>query len=171
MGAKPNPPRDTKPASAAGTAGGRHLSYRSTQAMWGLWVILPLTAATVMAATWSLPQPPWAPALVLAGTLLPVLLLGRLVIKIRGDQLFWCYGYVGWPRWHITLDQVSDIRLSRGPAMHAGIQFNGQQRVYTARLGSPAVELDLRGGRRILLGSPEPERLAQFIRARLPDRR
>jgi hypothetical protein len=35
--------------------GGGDISYRSTQAMLGLWLILPLAAALVMAATWNAP--------------------------------------------------------------------------------------------------------------------
>ncbi|HRD97825.1 MAG TPA: hypothetical protein PLA97_15655 [Rubrivivax sp.] len=138
--------------------------------MLGLWVVLPLVAVVVIAVTWNAP-PPWASALTLALTLAPLLLLGRLVIELRGGTLHWRYGYMGWPRWHVALEEIVEIKLARGPSAHAGIQFNGRQRVFTASLGSPAVELTLRNGRRVLLGSPEPDRLARFIHARLPEGR
>jgi hypothetical protein len=156
--------------SAVAPLGGGDISYRSTQALLGLWLILPLAATLVMAATWNA-APPGGRALTLALTLAPLVLLGRLVIELRGGTLHWRYGYVGWPRWHLAIDEISDINLTRGPSAHAGIQFNRRQRVFTASLGSPAVEFTLRDGRRVLLGSPEPDRLARFIQARLPQRR
>ncbi len=159
----------TTPRPRAESTGG-HISYRSTQAMLGLWLIMPLAAGLSLYLSWNAP-PAWARALVLAATLLPLFLLGRLVIEIRGGVLHWCYGFIGWPRWQLAIDDIIDIQPTRGPSMHAGIQFNGKQRVYTASLGSPALEFSLRDGRRVLLGSPEPERLAQFIRVRLPRQR
>jgi hypothetical protein len=169
MGTKPAPRFGS--ASVASPAGAREVSYRSTQIMLALWVILPLTAITVVAVSWALPQPPWTHALVVAATLLPLILLGRLVIELRGGFLSWRYGFLGWPRWRIAIDEIVEIRPTRGPAAHAGIQFSGHWRTFTASLGSPALEFTLGDGRRIVLGSPEPERLAQFIRARLPTRR
>lgn len=146
------------------------ISYRSSQWMIALWLILPLAAALVIAVSWNAP-PRWAPALASVATAGPLLILGRLVVEIQDAALHWRYGFLGWPRWHVAIAEIVEIKLSRGPALHAGIQFNGRQRVFTASLGSPALELTLAGGRRILLGSPEPERLAQFIRARLPEPR
>lgn len=171
---QPNAPghrADTAAVSAGGAAAGTHPSYRSTEWLVGLWAILPLTTALVLAATSQAPQPAWAQPLIAVTTLAPLLLLGRLVVELRGDTLHWRYGWLGWPRWHLALADIAAVRLARGPALHAGIQFNGRQRVYTARMGSPALELHTRDGRRILLGSPEPERLAQFIRVRLPEAR
>ena len=156
--------------SAVAPLGGGDISYRSTQALLGLWLILPLAATLVMAATWNAP-PPGGRALTLALTLAPLVLLGRLVIELRGGTLRWRYGYMGWPCWQVALEEIVDIKLTRGPSAHAGIQFNGRQRVFTASLGSPAVEFTLRDGRSVLLGSPEPDRLARFIQARLPDPR
>lgn len=162
--------RPGNPSGSGVAAEGGEISYRSTQAMPGLWLILPLVATLVIAATWNA-QPAWARLLTLGLTLAPLPLLGRLVIELRRGILHWRYGYLGWPSWHLALEEIVDIQLTRGPSAHAGIQFNGTQRVFTARLGSPAVELTLRDGRRVLLGSPEPDRLARFIDARLPDRR
>lgn len=170
MSTKPTFPRSANAASDAEPAGGRDISYRSTQAMLALWLIMPLVEAIVIATTWNAP-PLWAQALAVALTPLPLLLLGRLVIELRGSVLRWSYGYVGWPRWHLAIDEISDIKLTRGPSAHAGIQFNGRQRGFTASMGSPAVEFTLHDGRRVLLGSPEPDRLARFIQARLPQRR
>jgi hypothetical protein len=186
MGTTPIPPPGPRrpaaaaaPSAAAGFAGDRpaaaaairHASYRSAELLRGLWLILPLTAALVLVATAGQPQPAWAQPLVALFTLLPLLPLGRLVIELRGEVLHWRYGWLGWPRWHLALADIAAVQLSRGPALHAGIQFNGRQRAFTARMGSPALELHTHDGRRILLGSPEPERLAQFIRVRLPEAR
>jgi hypothetical protein len=170
MSSKPLARSGASSRSAVAPDGGGDNSYRSTQTMLGLWLILPLAATLVVVATWNAP-PAWARALTLVLTLASLLLFGRLVIELRGGTLHWRYGYLGWPCWHVALEEVVDIKLARGPSAHAGIQFNGRKRVFTASLGSPAVELTLRDGRRVLLGSPEPDRLARFIDARLPDRR
>lgn len=158
--------------SAAGLAApGGEVSYRSSQWLLALWLILPLHGALVAVLTWFTPSPAWVKMLVLGLPLLILVVLGRLVIELSGGILHWRYGFVGWPRWRVAIDEIVELKLTRGPPAHAGIQFKGKQRVFTAALGSPAVELSLRDGRRVLLGSPEPDRLARFIQARLPDRR
>lgn len=167
MGLSQNP-QPAAPPGPAVPSNGRHASYRSTQWLRGLWLILPLTAALVLVATASLDPPPWTQPLIALATLLPLLPLGRLVIELRGHELHWRYGFLGWPRWQLALSEIADLQLARGPALHAGIQYNGRQRVFTARLGSPALSIRTRDGRHIVLGSPEPERLAAFLRARLP---
>lgn len=158
-------------AARAGAASNGEVSYRSSQWMLALWLILPPNTALVAALTWPTPLPLWVKLLALGVPLLILLLFGRLVIELRGSLLRWRYGFVGWPRWHLALDEITEIKLTRGSLAHAGIQFKGRQRVFTASLGGPALALSLRDGRSVLLRSPEPDRLAQFIRARLPDRR
>lgn len=167
----PRPATRSSPAREDRPARTREVAYRSTQAMLALWLLLPPTSALSAALTW-VPGVPSLLALLLAALpFLLVLLLGRLVIELRGGHVCWSYGFIGWPRWKVDISEIAEVQLGRGPSAHAGIQFKGTLRVFTASLGSPAVEILLHDGRRVLLGSPEPERLAQFIRVRLPGRR
>ena len=155
-----------EPHALEGSA--NEVAYRSTQMLMGLWIVLSLVLGLVWATTWNLKQPAVGLAITCAASALSLALLGRLVIEVRGRTLRWRYGFLGWPRWAIALDEIVAIQPARGPALHAGIQFKGRQRVFTASLGSPALEFRLADGRRVLLGTPEPDRLASFVRARAP---
>lgn len=155
-------PRDASHSAAV------EVSYRSSQWLLGLWIILPLVLALVIATTWNLHQPAWAWMLTSSVLALSLAVLGRLVIELRGQVLHWHYGFFGWPRWQLPLGEIEDLQAARGAAAHAGIQLGSRQSSFTAALGSPALLFTRKDGRRILLGSPEPEHLAQFIRARLP---
>jgi len=145
-------------------------AYRHVQTYTTLWLIMPVvSAAVVLSLLMSRP----AAALLSAGVVVvslvaPLLLLGRLVIELRGDQLQWGFGYLSWPRWRLALGEIEAVERTR--AAHrsgSGIKGSRDNRLYNVTIGGPAVLLRLRDGRRITLGTPEPERLAAFIEARL----
>lgn len=147
-----------------------HASYRSTQPLTVLWIVMPLVQLLLfLEPTRQGPGP--APVLVsVTAMVLVLLLLGRLVVEVDADELRWRFGFVGWPRWRVPLaDIVTVERVKSASAFSAGIRVGPRgERHYTARLASPALRLTLRDGRTVMLGSPEPERLAAFIEARRP---
>jgi hypothetical protein len=101
-----------------------------------------------------------------------LLCLGRLVITVHAHELRWSFGYVGWPRWSVPWEQVTRVEPVRASfAWGSGIRGPAQHRLYNVTMGGPALRLHLRDGRTVTLGTPDPERLAGFIQARLPDAR
>lgn len=145
--------------------------YRRDQPFLALWILLPLTALAVTvlalrqrdAAVFGTLSMAWA---LCAATLA---LLGRLSIELRGDVLHWSFGYLGWPRWHVGIDEIAHVEIGRPSAWRgAGIKGLGSNRLYNASMGGPALQLTLHDGRKITLGTPEPDRLDGALRARMP---
>jgi hypothetical protein len=147
--------------------------YRHTQLFVTLWVALPLTALTITALALKQRDPAVLGAVALCWALCvsTLALLGRLAIELRGDELHWSFGYVGWPHWQVRLDEIARIEAGRPSAWRgAGIRGLGQNRLYNVSIGGPALQLSLHDGRRITLGTPEPDRLEGVLRARMAAR-
>jgi hypothetical protein len=143
-------------------------SYRHAQPFTVLWVLLPISFAFTLFMAW-MSNVMLAVELALLACLPLVLLLGlgRLVIELDGPALRWRFGWLGWPRWQVALADIVAVEKTRAPATAgSGIRVTRQGRLYNVTLGGPAVALTLRDGRRLLLGTPEPEKLAAFIEAR-----
>ena len=147
-----------------------HSSYHHAQRFNTLWTLMPVTSLVVAAVLWFSgdPQAQLGIGIVLSTTVVTLAIFGQLVVELRGDVLHWQFGWLGVPSWSLPLDQVQSCTTSTGLATGAGIRGTRQAREYTAALSSPGVRLLLKDGRSIFLGSPEPDRLAGFINARLP---
>lgn len=146
-------------------------AYRHVQVYTTLWLVLPMAAVvTLGVALVSGPLDLSNVALLSLPLLLgALLLLGRLLIELDGQHLRWQFGYVGWPRWQLALADIRQVERSKAPAMAgSGIKGSRRKRLYNVTIGGPAVLLTLHDGRTVMLGTPEPERLAAFIEARLP---
>jgi hypothetical protein len=147
-----------------------HAAYRHVQTYWTLWVIL---VATGGVASLLISLEPGGDALagtlVMAACLLGSLLcLGRLVIEVHADTLRWSFGYVGWPNWSLPLSEVARLEVTRADVFGSGIKGPARHRRYTVTMGGPALRLHLHDGRSVTLGTPDPQRLASFVQARLP---
>jgi len=146
-----------------------HPSYRHVQPFTMLWLSLPVGAAAAALGAWATPQAGAALGFAAAVPAALLLTLGRLVIELRGPRLHWSFGYIGWPRWSVALEDIERIELTRArPIQGAGIKGLGRRRLFNVSMGGPALQLTLRDGRTILLGTPEPGRLRSFIEARRP---
>jgi hypothetical protein len=150
-----------------------HASYRRTQAFLALWIMLPLSSLAITAL--ALNQRDSAVLGVLAMTwcmsAAALALLGRFAIEVRGNELHWAFGYLGWPRWHIGIGEIARTDVGRPSAWRgAGIKGLGSNRLYTASMGGPALQLTLHDGRKVTLGTPEPDRLDAILRARMEAR-
>ena len=152
-------------------------AYRHVQTYWMLWVILIVTACfgalMISLEEASGSGEALAGLLILAASLgVGLLCLGRLVIEVHAQELRWHFGYVGWPSWSVPLEQVTRVEVVRvSAAWGSGIRGPMQHRLYNVTMGGPALRLHLRDGRTATLGTPEPQRLAGFIQARLPESR
>lgn len=140
--------------------------YRHAQTYRALWWIVPLSMLVGLLSQLYAPRGTgvwWPAALMVAGTGVATLLfLGRLVVQLDDRSLSWSYGFVGWPRWRVTLADIADVEKHRLTGIGSGIRATRAGREYTAGTGH-AVRLTLRDGRRIVLGSDDHERLAALI--------
>lgn len=143
-------------------------AYRDVQPFTVLWVLLPLAGGVTLWTAWmGRDASALGAGLMAAVPLVLLLVLGRLVIELDGTALRWSFGWLGWPRWQVALADIVAVEKTRTPAAAgSGIRSTRQSRLYNVTIGGPAVALTLRDGRRVLLGTPEPERLAAFIEAR-----
>jgi len=148
-----------------------HASYRHTQWFTTMWVGLPLPAMFVSVAALRSPDAHLLQAMGIAWGVCVVGLvsLGRLVIELRADRLHWTFGFLGWPRWDLSLQEIELVQCVRTSAWRgAGIKGLGKDKLFNASIGGAALRLQLTGGRIVTLGTPEPERLAAVIEARRP---
>jgi hypothetical protein len=145
-------------------------TYRSAQHFATLWTVMPLSSLVIAAVLWFTgdPNARLGIGIVLSTTVFTLLVMGRLVVQIRGEQLLWHFGWLGIPRWRLPLADITACEVARGTAAGAGIKGTRQLREYTAAVGSPGVRLTLKDGSGVFLGSPEPERLRAFLEARVP---
>ena len=147
-----------------------HPAYRRSQLLWLLWVVLPGTALLtwwLAGAVQAEPRAQLAVAAVAASELLVLAGLGRFVVQVDGHTLRWHFGYLGWPHWQLPLADIRAVEVARSSWVEGwGIRRTKEGMLYNAR-GSGAVRLTLKDGRRLRLGSDEPDRLAAVIAARL----
>ena len=96
-----------------------------------------------------------------------LLLLGRLTIQVDAQRVRWHFGFLGWPRWSVALADIAHVEATQLRWWEGqGIRFTFDGRLYNVASGG-AVRLTLHDGKRIRLGSDEPERLAAWIGHRI----
>jgi len=144
-------------------------SYEHSQALKALWLVLPLSAAALGLLAWtesdSANLQMLAGIIVLHGVLL--IAFGRLKIAIGQGALQWSFGWLGLPRWQVTIADIrgADLTTSRWTEGW-GIRFTREGMLYNAS-GNQCVRLTLKNGRSLRLGTDDPERLMAFITARM----
>jgi hypothetical protein len=146
-------------------------AYRHSQTYVLLWAVL-LATGVASGVALALDDDPNARigaaivALSLGGSLL---CLGRLVIEVYPQQVRWSFGYLGWPCWSEPIERIARVEVARCQVRFgSGIRGTRQHRQYNVEMDGPALRLHLHDGRSVTLGTPEPQRLATFIEARLP---
>ena len=103
-------------------------------------------------------------ALVIGGAVMVVLLLisFRMTITVTGERIQWSMG-AGFPRWSAPVREIAAVQIVRNPWYYGwGIRLTPSGMLYSVS-GFQAVELSLRGGKTIRIGSDEPEALAAAI--------
>ena len=164
----PVPQRPTPRSQSSRTD---ELVWREVQPMWTLLILLPVVALGLVGVPW-VQTGRLTLGSGLASTLLPLfamlwLGLGRLVTEVRGDALVWRFGWLGWPRWRVPLDQIAAVEAAHSTVLEGwGIRFTREGMLYNAH-GRQAVRLTLRSGRQLRLGTREAQRLMQALRPRI----
>jgi hypothetical protein len=148
--------------------------YRRSQRFAVMWWLLPLPALVASVAMASRPDPAQLTALASAWAVgaIGLATLGRLVVEVRDGRLVWTFGYLGWPRWQLALDDIGLLQCVRVSALRgAGIRGLGKDRLFSVAVGGPALRVTTRDGHAVTLGTPEPQRLQAAIEAARQARR
>lgn len=139
--------------------------YRETRPATILRVVLGGSAAIVLAVAVLLPAEPQLRALVASAALLELLLLlflHQLVIEVREDVLELRFGW-GWIRRRYAIADLASARFRewswlQGPGVRVGVRCS---RYLVAR--GEVVELHLKSGWRILLGTADARKLLRAL--------
>lgn len=145
------------------------LVRREVQPLWALvWLTAPVLGLPLLASPGRAPaEAEVALAAVPVCWLLIVLVMGRFVVELHGDRLEWRYGWLGRPRWVLSLDDIARVEAVRSrPREGWGIRVTGQGMLYNAH-GLDAVRIVRRDGRVLRIGTREPQRLVDALAARL----
>jgi len=135
--------------------------YRHTQTGWLMLVafVLPVGLIVLFLATTQL----WVPlGLVLAVLLVSAALFSTLTVEVDARQLRFRFG-LGLIRKRIDLSDVRHFAVVRNPWWYGwGIHFTPRGMLYNVS-GSGAVELQLDNGKRLRIGTDEPEALCSAL--------
>lgn len=144
-------------------------TYARRQVLWGLWIVLPTTTALTLVLAWPANGGAAQAALlaIVLGQLAVLAGLSHFDVAVDESAVHWSYGFFGWPNWTLPLTDIRQVEPARSSWVEGwGIRRTKEGMLYNAR-GPGAVRLTLKDGRRLRLGSDEPERLAALIAARL----
>ena len=140
------------------------MMYRHTQ--FGVTMLVALGAPIILLLPLALILPPPASIIVIATTVviaLSLLLFYSLTTEVSRDAFSFRFG-VGIIRRTIPIGEIADCRKVSNPWYFGwGIHLTPRGWLYNVS-GLEAVEIDLRNGRRLLVGSDEPEALCNAIR-------
>nr|WP_314858923.1 hypothetical protein [uncultured Undibacterium sp.] len=145
-------------------------NYQTRQWVTLLWIILPLLTLGVGAfdgrnlATTQLLQ---SLLLIAVINLLVLGILGHLTIKVNEHDLQWQFGIFGWPKWQLKFSDIAHVEVCQTMWFEGkGIRFTREGMLYNAA-GNGAVRITKADGKKIRIGSVEPEILCAQISARL----
>jgi len=100
--------------------------------------------------------------LLVAVAVLGVVTFGSMTVDVDHDRLTFWFG-PGWIRRSFPLEEITSWSAVRNPWWYGwGIHLTPQGWLYNVG-GSGAVQLELRDGRRLRVGTDEPERLCDAI--------
>lgn len=142
--------------------------YRHTQ--FGTVIIIGLLAGIVAIVVSVFETRDW-PGLIVAGVLLlAVLALTSLTVSVDGEAVRFHFG-IGLIRKTYLLSDIESIRVVRNSWLYGwGIRYTPHGWLYNVS-GLGAVELQLRSGKKLRIGSDEPELLADAVNEALGVRR
>jgi len=139
--------------------------YRSTQIGWltaGVPLVFFAPAALVVAVSGHV----GAAACILAMALVVVLLFGRLTVTVDSSAIRIVFGHAGFRR-TLPVAEVRSATPGRSPWWAGwGIRLVPRGFLYIVA-GRQVVEIELSSGRRVLVGTDDPEGVARAIAERL----
>lgn len=149
------------------------VKYQSRQWLKLLWVFLPLlTLAMVLfdMRGQDLAMLPRAIVVLMLINLIILSMFGHLQIKLDRDSLQWQFGFLGWPKWNLRVQEIRHVEVCETHWYEGkGIRFTREGMLYNAA-GRGAVRIVKNDGTRLRLGSDEPEVLCERIKAAMAQR-
>lgn len=141
--------------------------YRHTQFGWMILFSFLAAIGVVAALDTLVPHPgPNVYGLIVLFLIAVALLFINLTVTVDGKAVRIAFG-VGLIRKNFPLDEIESVRAVRNSFWYGwGIRLTPHGWLFNVS-GFDAVELQLRNGRRVRIGTDEPERLCETIRARL----
>jgi hypothetical protein len=142
-----------------------NIAYRHTQ--FGTVMVVSLLGATIVVAAASL-KTGWnlVTGLVELFVLGCALVFCCLIIEIRGGELVCIFG-PGLIRKRFLLSEIHEVHVVRNPWYYGwGIRFTPHGMLFNVS-GLHAVEIVLANGRKYRIGTDQPEKLAQALRAEI----
>lgn len=146
----------------------KQVNYQSRQWVTLLWVLLPLvTLLMVLFDTrgQNLAQSFKAIGLVMMINLLVLSIFGHLKICLDERCLRWHFGFFSWPRWQLTYAEIAGVEVCESLWYEGkGIRFTKEGMLYNAS-GKGAIRITKTDGKKLRIGSTEPEKLCAALQA------
>jgi hypothetical protein len=145
-------------------------SYQTRQWVTLMWMMLPLlTLGVGIFDGRQLPVPQLLKSLLLIAVinLLVLGVFGHLTIKMTAQELQWQFGVFGWPSWCLTYTDMVHVEVCQTMWFEGkGIRFTREGMLYNAA-GNGAVRITKSDGKKIRIGTAEPEILCAKLNAQI----
>lgn len=149
------------------------VNYQSRQWLKLLWIFLPLLTLAMVLFDMRGQDLAMLPRAILVLMLINVVILsifGHLQIKLERDFLQWQFGFLGWPKWSLRVQDIRHVEVCETTWYEGkGIRFTREGMLYNAD-GRGAVRIVKNDGTRLRLGSAEPEVLCARIKEAMAQR-
>lgn len=148
--------------------------YQSRQWVKLLWIMLPLLTVGVAlfdGRHLALPQLLRSLLLIAIINLLVLSIFGHLTIKLYAQELRWHFGFFSWPKWQLKLSDIVHVEVCQTQWFEGkGIRFTKEGMLYNAD-GNGAVRITKADGKKIRIGSAEPEVLCAQLNLALSSKK
>ncbi len=143
--------------------------YKHTQIGWGIVIIFGLLA---LLAYFKILGNDGAEGVVYGILLLVTMLFAELTVTVDDQYVRLRFGLFGLPRRKFKLQEIQSCRTVKNTmfAISLGIHYGRNASLYNVS-GPRAVELTMKNGRIVNVGTDEPDRLAAALNLRLQDGR
>jgi hypothetical protein len=148
----------------------KQTSYQTRQWVTLLWMMLPLLTLGVgifdgrQLAVSQLLQ---SLLLIAVINLLVLSVFGHLTIKMTAQELHWHFGVFGWPSWRLKYSDITHVEVCQTMWFEGkGIRFTREGMLYNAT-GNGAVRITKADGKKIRIGTAEPEILCAKLNAQM----
>lgn len=140
--------------------------YRHTQFGWVMFYSSLAAIAIDAAIAGIVPPPKWPALAVMPVLLITLILFINLTVTVDGEAVRIVFG-IGLIRKAFRLPEIRSVQPVRNPILYGwGIHLTPRGWLFNVS-GFEAVELEMKNGRRYRIGTDEPEKLCETIRARL----
>jgi hypothetical protein len=140
------------------------IMYKHTQIGWGIIIILGLVMLFVYFNIFG----KYADSFVYIILALALIMFSKLTITVDEDYVRLVFGIIGFPRRKFKLTDIKSCQSVKKMmfGISLGIHFGSRGSLYNVS-GPHAVELTMKNGRRVYIGTDEPDQLREAIAVKL----